>query len=143
MKQPTSSDDPDNQETVPLYQQPPPSAPHYYGTFQGPPPGFPQPVHPSQAPHYHYQIVPGYPVIEGVPVEQPRRLPCCGIGLGWFLFIIGWFLATIPWYVGVIILICTRHDRRERIGLVCCALAAVLSLIAIIIGGTQAHLYRR
>ncbi|TYH92434.1 hypothetical protein ES332_A13G182200v1 [Gossypium tomentosum] len=81
---------------------------HQYGTFQGvsnypppPPPqhhgpaiGFPQPVPPpglhepsAPPPQYYpqgYQTVPGYAVAEGRPVRE-RRLPCCGIGFGWFL----------------------------------------------------------
>ncbi|GJR53180.1 60S ribosomal protein L18a-like protein [Tanacetum coccineum] len=75
---------------------------HQYGTFQGvhdnyPPPqhqhpviGFPQPVPPPGMPggppanaYVHgYQSVPGYAVAEGRPVRE-RRLPCCGIGIGW------------------------------------------------------------
>ncbi|PON32645.1 Ribosomal protein [Parasponia andersonii] len=85
---------------------------YYYGTFQGipnaypPPPqpvvGFPQPLPPPGAtghpryphthyppphPHHHhhgYQTDPGYAVVEGHPVRL-HRLPCCGLGLGWFL----------------------------------------------------------
>lgn len=143
---PQDPKDQESQDTAPLYQQPAPSAPQYYGTFQGSPgypqpvpPGFPQPVHPSQAPQYRQEPVQGYPIVEGMPAEeQYRRLPCCGIGIGWFLFIIGWFLASIPWYVGAFLLICTRHDYRERVGLTCCAIAAILSLIAVIVGGTKA-----
>ncbi|XP_034214035.1 60S ribosomal protein L18a-like protein isoform X2 [Prunus dulcis] len=78
--------------------------PPEYGTFQGvanyppppppPPTGFPQPVPPPGAadppaphPQYYtqgYQTVQGYAVAEGRPVRE-RRLPCCGIGCGWFL----------------------------------------------------------
>ncbi|KAL8196867.1 hypothetical protein R6Q57_024364 [Mikania cordata] len=43
----------------------------------------------------------GYAIAEGRPVRE-RRLPCCGIGMGWFLFIVGFFLAAIPWYIGSI-----------------------------------------
>ncbi|XWS16820.1 hypothetical protein CRYUN_Cryun33cG0013300 [Craigia yunnanensis] len=82
---------------------------HQYGTFQGvanyppqhqhhhhqPAIGFPQPVPPPglhepsapPPPQYYpqgYQTVPGYAVAEGTPVRE-RRLPCCGIGVGWFL----------------------------------------------------------
>ncbi|KAL6201971.1 hypothetical protein ACLB2K_025683 [Fragaria x ananassa] len=105
------------------HHPPPPSAPEY-GTFQGvanyppPPPHgvFPQPVPPPGAtdppPQYYahgYQsTVPGYAVAEGRPVRE-RRLPCCGLGLGWCLFIIGFFLAAIPWYVG------DRLPRETRI----------------------------
>ncbi|KAJ9672726.1 hypothetical protein PVL29_026080 [Vitis rotundifolia] len=114
----------------------------HYGTFQGVPTysqppaiGFPQPVPPPGAaepsapppppPQYYaqgYQAVPGYAVAEGTPVRQ-RRLPCCGIGLGWFLFIIGFFLAAVPWYVGFFLLICARVDYREKPGYIACTIA--------------------
>ncbi|CAK9141025.1 unnamed protein product [Ilex paraguariensis] len=112
--------------------------PPQYGTFQGvanyPPPqppaiGFPQPVPPPGAseppPQYYahgYHAVPGYAVAEGRPVRE-RRLPCCGIGIGWFLFIIGFFLAAIPWYAGAIILLCSRYDHREKPGYIACMIA--------------------
>ena len=127
-------------------QEPPPPPPPQYGTFQGvptyPPPqpamGFPQPVAPPGAsePNYAqgYQAVPGYAVAEGRPVRE-RRLPCCGIGFGWFLFIIGFFLAAIPWYVGAIILLCVRSvDYREKPGYIACTVGAVLAAIAVIFG---------
>ncbi|KAH7282166.1 hypothetical protein KP509_35G016000 [Ceratopteris richardii] len=106
----TSVQYPHDEESAPLKQPAAESAPHYYG----------------------------YPVLEPTPEQIERRLPCCGIGLGWFLFIIGFFLASIPWYVGVVMLVCIKHDHRERIGLVCCAIAAILSLIAAVVGGTRA-----
>ncbi|CAL9119308.1 unnamed protein product [Musa textilis] len=132
-----------------------------YGTFSGahdyaqPAIGFPQPVPPpgltaahpppppppqqSGPPYYAhgYQAVPGYaPVVEGRPLRLPR-LPCCGLGIGWLLFIIGFFLAAIPWYVGAFILLCARIDYREKPGLVACTIAAVLAAIAAIIGATK------
>ncbi|GAB2257868.1 hypothetical protein Droror1_Dr00014028 [Drosera rotundifolia] len=133
---------------------PPPPPPPEYGTFQGvptyPPPipphqhhlrpaiGFPQPSPPPGAfgpsAPVGYQAVPGYAVAEGTPVRE-RRLPCCGIGLGWFLFIIGFFLAGIPWYVGALLLCCSRNaDPREKPGYVGCIIAAILEIIAIILG---------
>ncbi|GMN67005.1 hypothetical protein TIFTF001_036081 [Ficus carica] len=96
----------------------------YYGTFQGvansyhpppqlPPPhpvlGFPQPSPPPGAtghpryPHLHYQhayqTVPGYAVVEGHPVREDR-LPCCGLGMGWFLACLGGHLETEFWRLG-------------------------------------------
>ncbi|KAJ9153422.1 hypothetical protein P3X46_026864 [Hevea brasiliensis] len=129
---------------------------HQYGTFQGvanyPPPhhqpviGFPQPVPPPGATEpsyppppyyaYAYQTVPGYAVAEGRPVRE-RRLPCCGIGVGWFLFIIGFFLGAIPWYVGLFVLLCARIDPREKPGYIACTIAAVLATVAIILGVTK------
>nr|CAD1842545.1 unnamed protein product [Ananas comosus var. bracteatus] len=130
-----------------------------YGTFQGVPTyppqppamGFPQPtpppgitgqLPPHSAPTYYaraYQTAaPGYEqVVEGRPLREPR-LPCCGCGVGWFLFIIGFFLAAIPWYVGAFILLCVRRvDYREKPGYIACTIAAVLAAIAIIIGATK------
>ncbi|KAB1216166.1 60S ribosomal protein L18a-like protein [Morella rubra] len=126
-----------------------------YGTFQGvlnypPPPhppviGLPQPApppgatQPSAPPAYYaqgYETVPGYAVAEGRPVRE-RRLPCCGIGVGWFLFIIGFFLAAIPWYVGALFLICSRIDYREKPGYIACTVAAILATLAVILGVTK------
>eukprot|EP00250_Pteridium_aquilinum_P005113 c15258_g1_i1 orf=76-699(+) len=119
-------------------QQPQASAPPYYGTFQGNL-SYPQPGYPSQPDQYGYQTVQGYPIIEPRPVDTDLPpLPCCGLGIGWCLFIIGWFLASIPWYAGAIMLFCTRPDPRVRMGLICCTIAAILSLIAAIVGGTTA-----
>ncbi|PWA37940.1 ribosomal protein L18ae family [Artemisia annua] len=130
---------------------------HQYGTFQGvhnyPPPqqqqqpviGFPQPVPPPGMPggpsansYVHgYQSVPGYAVAEGRPVRE-RRLPCCGIGIGWLLFILGFFIAAIPWYVGAFILLCAQYDDREKPGYVACLIAAIIGTIAVVFGVTSA-----
>ncbi|KAG7955328.1 hypothetical protein I3843_11G065600 [Carya illinoinensis] len=72
---------------VPNYPPPPP--PPVIGLPQpAPPPGAFQPsAPPSYPPQYYahgYQSVPGYAIAEGTPVRE-RRLPCCGIGVGWFL----------------------------------------------------------
>lgn len=112
----------------------------YYGTFQG----MPQPVPPSQAPYYNqqggYQPVTGYP-IDGSPENNPNRrtydtdpLPFCGLGFGWFLFILGFFIASVPWYVGAFIFFCLSYDYREKSGLAACAIAA---LVFLILGGSQ------
>lgn len=123
----------------------------YYGTFQGipsynqPPPqpvvGFPQPAPPpGTAPACYYahgyQTIPVYVVAEGRPLREPR-LPCCGIGIGWLLFISGFFLAAIPWYVGALILLCVRVEYREKPGLVACMVASVLAVIAVVFGVTK------
>ncbi|KAH7512773.1 hypothetical protein FEM48_Zijuj12G0125800 [Ziziphus jujuba var. spinosa] len=68
-----------------------------------------------------------YAVAEGRPVRE-RRLPCCGLGFGWFLFIIGFFLAAIPWYIGAIILLCARVDHREKPGYIGCVVAVILAV---------------
>ncbi|KAK3011387.1 hypothetical protein RJ639_012457 [Escallonia herrerae] len=123
-------------------QEEQPPQPPQYGTFQGvanfppqqPAIGFPQPVPPpgvaepsSQYYAQGYQAVPGYAVAEGRPVRE-RRLPCCGVGIGWFLFIIGFFLAAIPWYVAVFILLCARIDHREKPGYIACTIAFLESI---------------
>ncbi|EXC29379.1 60S ribosomal protein L18a-1 [Morus notabilis] len=146
----------------------------HYGTFQGvanyyhppshqppaqPVVGFPQPLPPPgvtghpRYPHVHYphayQTVPGYAVVEGHPVRE-HRLPCCGLGMGWFLsvvlehsvsetgeFLIGFFLGGIPWYVGAFILLCVRVDYREKPGYVACMIAAILAIIAVTLGVTK------
>ncbi|KAJ6818851.1 60S ribosomal protein L18a-like protein [Iris pallida] len=123
------------------------------GAYPAPPPqhhppaiGFPQPVPPPGAAGayyaYGYQAAPGYAaVVEGRPIREPGsrpRLPCCGIGVGWFLFIVGFFCAAIPWYFGAFILLCVRRfDHREKPGYVACTIAAVIAAIAILIGVTN------
>jgi len=113
-----------------------------------PPPQAPYAVYPPQqaysaaAPYYgqgyQYQAVQGYiPVVEGRPVRM-RRLPCCGLGMGWFLFIMGFFFAAIPWYVGAFVLICVRvHDYREKPGYVACTIAASVAALAMLLGATK------
>nr|GLL34621.1 uncharacterized protein LOC109155761 isoform X1 [Ipomoea trifida] len=58
------------------------------------------------------------------------RLPCCGCGYGWFMFLIGFFLATIPWYIAAFILICGEVHRRERPGYIACTIAALCVTVA-------------
>ncbi|EAY99038.1 hypothetical protein OsI_20996 [Oryza sativa Indica Group] len=148
--------------------QPPPHHHAASGELARPPVGFPQPAPPpgfagasGGGGHYHhhhqqqpyapaepyyaqgYQTGPGYgSIAEGRPVRM-RRLPCCGLGLGWLLFIAGFFLAAIPWYVGAFILICVRvHDYREKPGYVACTVAAVIAAIVIPLGLTKgAHVW--
>ncbi|XP_066317026.1 uncharacterized protein [Miscanthus floridulus] len=62
----------------------------------------------------------------GVRGHSHDRLPCCGIGFGWFLFIIGFFLGAIPWYIGALLLWCSRVDYREKPGYVACTVALEL-----------------
>ncbi|KAG6549074.1 hypothetical protein Mapa_009517 [Marchantia paleacea] len=121
-------------------------SPAYYGTFHGQP-GFPQPVPPSQAPHYpqgdssyiyqargvHGRVVEGKPLLGGEHFQRTEPLPFCGLGFGWFLFIFGFF-CVIPWYIGTAIFFCLAHDQRERTGLLACAIAALLCLLA---GGSK------
>ncbi|KAK6284080.1 Large ribosomal subunit protein eL20 domain - like 2 [Theobroma cacao] len=116
-----------------------PQSQYRYGTFQGvanyyppfplqpPQPfvGFPQPVPPpgSANPYVHgYQTVTGYPVVEATPLRR-RRLPVCGLGMGWLLFFLGFFFGGIPWYIGTFILLCVQVDYREKAGYLACAVA--------------------
>ncbi|ONM29524.1 60S ribosomal protein L18A [Zea mays] len=117
----------------------------HYGTFQGPP-SYPPPRPPPSLSAHHrgdYQAVPGNVFLAplsardyeaGVRGRSHDRLPCCGIGFGWFLFIVGFFLGAIPWYVGAFLLCCSRVDYREKPGYVACVAAAILATIAVIIG---------
>ncbi|XP_050214627.1 60S ribosomal protein L18a-like protein [Mercurialis annua] len=131
----------------------------YYGTFQGvanyypsvppPPPhpvvGFPQPVpphgtNPNHPPYYYgynNNIIPtGYAVIEARPFIE-RRLQCCGLGMGWFLFILGFIFGGIPWYIGTFILLFVQVDYREKPGYVACAIGSILAIIAVTLGATK------
>ncbi|BBN06770.1 hypothetical protein MPTK1_3g23780 [Marchantia polymorpha subsp. ruderalis] len=122
-------------------------SPAYYGTFHDQP-GFPQPVPPSQAPHYaqgdssymydqargiHGRIVEGKPLLSGEHFHSSDPLPFCGLGFGWFLFIFGFF-CVIPWYIGTAIFFCLKSDPREHTGLLACAIAALICLLA---GGSK------
>ncbi|KAI3789516.1 hypothetical protein L2E82_02315 [Cichorium intybus] len=79
--------------------------------------------------------VPVSAVAEGIPVSE-RRLPFCGIGIGWFLFIVGFFLAAIPWYVGAF-MICSRSNKREQSGCLACLIAAIFGTVAYLCGVTS------
>ncbi|XP_019158953.1 PREDICTED: 60S ribosomal protein L18a-like protein isoform X2 [Ipomoea nil] len=76
-----------------------------------------------EAPPLLQAAVPAYDAAEK-PVREDR-LPCCGCGSGWFMFLIGFFLATIPWYIAAFILICGEVRRRERPGYIACTIAAL------------------
>ncbi|RDX61072.1 60S ribosomal protein L18a-like protein, partial [Mucuna pruriens] len=111
----------------------------YYGTFQGVanyyPPYNQHPSSPSSIPYAYYQrqgnyAIPVYAVAGGRPIRE-HRLPCCGLGLGWFLFIIGWFLGGVPWYVGTFILMFVHMDCREKPGLIACAIAVFFNTLVI------------
>ncbi|KAM7260664.1 hypothetical protein ACFE04_011337 [Oxalis oulophora] len=106
---------------VPNYPPPyPPAQPIPPPGFSGPPP-----------------VIPGYVVAQGTTFEEPR-LPCCGIGVGWFLFILGFFLGVIPWYIGFLMLLCGRNmDYREKPGFIACTVGAIVSAIIITIGATK------
>ncbi|KAJ3670765.1 hypothetical protein LUZ60_008191 [Juncus effusus] len=138
------------------YQYPVQQQQQQYGTFQptGPVPvGYPQPSAPpgSAVPGYYppaagpgyyqhgFQPVSGYAVVaEGRPMRIHRdRLPCCGFGVGWLLFVAGFFFAAVPWYVGAFILLCVGVDYREKPGLIACTIAALLAAIAVLLGFTK------
>ncbi|CAJ1962221.1 unnamed protein product [Sphenostylis stenocarpa] len=133
----------------------------YYGTFQGVTNYYPlQCNHPpsfsAALPRTYYQqqghhVVPGihsrysesdvfYAIAEGRPLRE-RRLPCCGLGYGWLLFIIGWVLGGAPWYVGTFVLVFVQMDSREKPGLIACAIASFITMVAVIsLGVTQGDL---
>uniref|UniRef100_A0A7N0VFZ3 60S ribosomal protein L18a-like protein n=1 Tax=Kalanchoe fedtschenkoi TaxID=63787 RepID=A0A7N0VFZ3_KALFE len=78
------------------------------------------------------QSVPGYVVAAVVPAKE--RLPCCGLGFGWVLFILGFFL-TIFWYVGAVLLLYVIHkkDYREKPGCIACLVGAVIVTVVVIV----------
>ncbi|KAL1205122.1 Large ribosomal subunit protein eL20w [Cardamine amara subsp. amara] len=67
-------------------------------------------------------VVPDYTVVEVRPMRE-HDVPCCGLGMGWFLFIIGFLFGGIPWYLGAFIILCTSVDHREKAGYVACSIA--------------------
>ncbi|KAM0858989.1 hypothetical protein ACQ4PT_047513 [Festuca glaucescens] len=69
----------------------------------------------------------------GVRGHGYDRLPCCGLGIGWVLFILGFIFGAIPWYAGALLLCFYRRDHREKPGFIACAVAAVIGTILIII----------
>ncbi|CAH2034419.1 unnamed protein product [Thlaspi arvense] len=75
-----------------------------------------------------------YTVVEVRQMREHHDLPCCGFGMGWFLFIMGFLFGGIPWYLGAVIILCTSVDHREKAGYVACAIAAVVYLIAVTLG---------
>ncbi|KAJ0230328.1 hypothetical protein HA466_0308340 [Hirschfeldia incana] len=121
---------------------------YYYGTFQGVA-NYPPPVPPPQLlplpqqpiitsplilPHGHgYQNLQEYTVVEVRPVRE-HDVPCCGFGMGWFLFIMGFLFGGIPWYLGAVIILFTSVDHREKAGYVACSIASVVYLIAVVLG---------
>ncbi|XP_033137283.1 60S ribosomal protein L18a-like protein isoform X2 [Brassica rapa] len=80
----------------------------------------------------------GYPLVPLVEVRPVREhdvpVPCCGFGMGWFLFIMGFLFGGIPWYLGAVIILFTSVDHREKAGYVACSIASVVYLIAVMLG---------
>ncbi|CAK8530923.1 unnamed protein product [Lathyrus sativus] len=118
----------------------------YYGTFQGVANYYPH-HNPSNdlygGIHTYYQgqehhVLPVRVVVEARPVRE-HHLPCCGLGLGWILFIMGFFTGGVPWYIGAFILVCVRMDYREKPGLIACVVASLIAMIAFILGVTHPH----
>ncbi|QCD76996.1 large subunit ribosomal protein L18Ae [Vigna unguiculata] len=113
----------------------------YYGTFQGVtnyyPPQYPSS---SSSSHHQQQGYHGFPVY-ALP-ERKHRLPFCGLGVGWVLFIIGWFLGGVPWYLGAFVLVFVQMDHREKPGLIACAVATLVTMMVVALGVTQADLQK-
>ncbi|XP_018469353.1 60S ribosomal protein L18a-like protein isoform X4 [Raphanus sativus] len=114
---------------------------YYYGTFQGvanyPPPA---PLRLPQQPIVTSPLLPppihGYHNLQVVEVRPVREhdVPCCGFGMGWFLFLMGFLFGGIPWYLGAVIILFTSVDHREKAGYVACSIASVVYLIAVMLG---------
>ncbi|CAN6975320.1 hypothetical protein IGI04_036585 [Brassica rapa subsp. trilocularis] len=120
-------------QLLPLPQQPIATSPlippvHGYQNLPGHGGGF---VNYAQG----YPVVPQYTVVEVRPVrEHDVPVPCCGFGMGWFLFIMGFLFGGIPWYLGAVIILFTSVDHREKAGYVACSIASVVYLIAVMLG---------
>ncbi|PKU66742.1 60S ribosomal protein L18a-like protein [Dendrobium catenatum] len=106
-------------------------------SFPPPPVQVPYPTGP---PYYtqSYEINPGdAATIAQTTAIKIERLPCWGLGFGWFLFIIGFFLAAIPWYVGAFIILFIEVDYREKPGYIACSIASVIAAVAAFFGLIQ------
>ncbi|XP_047061439.1 60S ribosomal protein L18a-like protein [Lolium rigidum] len=110
----------------------PPTAPQMEMGKPVPGQGSAPPFEPAKAYPYPY---PGQAqdTEAGVRGHGYDRLPCCGLGIGWVLFILGFIFGAIPWYAGALLLCFYRRDRREKPGFIACAVAAVIGTILIII----------
>ncbi|CAH2053703.1 unnamed protein product, partial [Thlaspi arvense] len=129
-------EDDKNRSVATDHQHQQPHPPPFQGVSNYPPPpqqqqppagGFPQPAQP---------YVSGYAVNGGMHSTEHHRLPCCGIGIGWLLFILGFFFGAIPWYIGFFLLLFSRN-RRERPGYMACAIGAVIATILIVFGAIR------
>ncbi|KAM3191796.1 hypothetical protein ACQJBY_069185 [Aegilops geniculata] len=123
---------------------PPPYHHHHYGTFSPPPPP------PVAAAAYDPSLkgrsaqgVVAFPctiqqqvLVEGHPVREPR-LPFCGVGVGWALFLLGFFLAAIPWYIGAFLLFFVALDHREKPGLIACTVAGIFAVVPFVLNGIR------
>ncbi|CAL4963144.1 unnamed protein product [Urochloa decumbens] len=135
---------------LPSRSQPPSALPYHhqhYGTF--PPPSQPPPVvgaaYQASPIGLGGQGVVAFPCtvqqqvfVEGVPVRE-APLPFCGLGIGWFLFLLGFFLAAIPWYAGAFLLFFIALDHREKPGLIACTIAGIFALVPFILNGIRMH----
>ncbi|XP_051224073.1 large ribosomal subunit protein eL20z isoform X4 [Lolium perenne] len=108
----------------------PPTAPQMEMGKPVPGQGSAPPFEPAKAYPYPY---PGQDTEAGVRGHGYDRLPCCGLGIGWVLFILGFIFGAIPWYAGALLLCFYKRDRREKPGFIACAVAAVIGTILIII----------
>ncbi|KFK38817.1 hypothetical protein AALP_AA3G164200 [Arabis alpina] len=114
-------------------QQPPPPPFQGVSNYQQPPPpqqqppatGYPQPAQP---------YVSGYAVAGGR--HEYDRLPCCGLGIGWVLFILGFFFGAIPWFIGFFLFLFSRNPR-ERPGYIACTIGTIIATIFIVIGAIR------
>ncbi|XP_074588096.1 uncharacterized protein LOC141843998 [Curcuma longa] len=132
-----------------LPQPVPPMAAPPNAYAPAPPPNAPPPHHPATQPgtgHHHiavgYQPQPYSAVVNGMSVNTKEPpLPCCGIGIGWALFVAGFFFAAIPWYVGALLLLFVDQDYREKCGLVACSIAAGLAFLSVIINALNSFIF--
>ncbi|XP_062228836.1 large ribosomal subunit protein eL20z-like [Phragmites australis] len=117
---------------------------HHYGTFS-PPPHVVGAAYDASGIGFGCRSVVAFPcnvqqqvLVEGIPVREPP-LPFCGVGIGWFLFLLGFFLAAIPWYAGAFLLFFVALDHREKPGLMACTIAGIFALVPFILNGIRMH----
>ncbi|CAI0440827.1 unnamed protein product [Linum tenue] len=143
---------PPNSNNIPPPSQPQPPACNTNqcggGDYGSPAAGYPYPPpqqHQSSnvTANVYMTSVAGIPVqstttteVYAVVDQRPPELPCCGIGLGWLLFILGFFFA-VPWYIGAGALVCSKYDKREKPGYIACAVLSVIFIILVIISASR------
>ncbi|CAN0899874.1 60S ribosomal protein L18a-like protein [Linum grandiflorum] len=83
-------------------------------------------------------IVPSIVLDHDEHPQEPSsvQLPCCGIGIGWSLFMLG-FIFPFVW-IGGGLLLCTKYNRQEKPGYIACSvLVGILVSFPLILLLTQ------
>ncbi|XP_047308234.1 60S ribosomal protein L18a-like protein [Impatiens glandulifera] len=121
--------DPVTFQGVANYYNPPQSSSHVSIDLSPPP----HVAAGNLSPYYNslgYQSIPDY-IVDEARYQPQHPLPCCGLGIGWLLFLLGFFFGAIPWYIGTFMLICINVDNREKPGLIACFIAVIIAVFLI------------